>query len=194
MGCFSWLDCKDNRQIHIGDKCFLLVPREFSDEYGEKIITSYYDGYGNFSGYDVYELSAIFNRKYINEYNLCDKPVLESFGGLWDSDKEKLRKEGKTEEEIAAADLAEQTRWYNLALNRYKMSVNRLYDVRDGKLSDDEMESKYGEEWLREIGIDIACYDKQQEKLLYPIKITHDDSIRYEDCENYSLSDENQGC
>ena len=194
MGCFSWLDCKNKNQIKIGDKCFLLIPEEFSEEYGAKIFEGRYDGYGRFGCYDIYELSAIFNRKYINESNLRGTPQIEKFGGLWDSDKEKMRAEGKTEEEITQADFAEKKKWYDLAMNRHKKAVNRLYDFREGILSDDEMEAKYGEEWLREIGIDIACYDEQQERLLYPIKITHDKTLKYEDCKNYSLSDENQGC
>lgn len=44
----------------------------------------------------------------------------------------------------------------------------------------------------REIGIKIACYDKQNAALKYPIKITHDPNAIYEDCKP-SLSDPNQG-
>ena len=46
-----------------------------------------------------------------------------------------------------------------------------------------QAEVKYGEYWLREIGIDIACYDEQNADLPYPIKITHDANAVYEDCE-----------
>jgi len=195
MGCFSWLDCKNKNQIKIGDKCFLLIPEEFSGEYGEKLCTSYYNGYGSFGGHDVYELSAIFNRNHIDESNLYGgEPELENFGGLYEYEKEDMRKAGKTEEEINKADLAEKTKWYKAAVNRRKRAVKRLNDFREHKLSFAKMKAKYGEEWLREIGIDIACYDEQQERLFYPIKITHDETLKYEDCKNYSLSDENQGC
>ena len=44
----------------------------------------------------------------------------------------------------------------------------------------------------RHIGIDIACYDKDNASLKYPIKITHDYDAVYEDCE-YSPADPNQG-
>lgn len=44
----------------------------------------------------------------------------------------------------------------------------------------------------REIGISIACYDEDNERLHYPIKITHDATAVYEDC-SPSLSDPNQG-
>lgn len=45
---------------------------------------------------------------------------------------------------------------------------------------------------LREIGIDISCYDEDNASLLYPIKITHDANAIYEDCKP-SLGDPNQG-
>lgn len=44
----------------------------------------------------------------------------------------------------------------------------------------------------RGVGIDIACYDWQNEKLKYPIKITHDPDAVYEDCRP-SPSDPDQG-
>ena len=44
----------------------------------------------------------------------------------------------------------------------------------------------------RLIGIDIACYDEDNMKLKYPIKITHDETAVYEECE-YSPSDPDQG-
>lgn len=44
----------------------------------------------------------------------------------------------------------------------------------------------------RIIGIEIACYDEDNAKLKYPIKITHDSTAIYEDCE-YSPADPAQG-
>jgi len=44
----------------------------------------------------------------------------------------------------------------------------------------------------RYVGIDIACYDEQNARLRYPIKITHDPDAVYENC-NPSKSDPNQG-
>lgn len=44
----------------------------------------------------------------------------------------------------------------------------------------------------RVIGISIACYDKDNARLAYPIKITHDPDAVYEDCKP-SKSDPNQG-
>ena len=45
---------------------------------------------------------------------------------------------------------------------------------------------------LRDIGIILACYDEDNARLPYPIKITHDETAVYEDCEP-SLSDQDQG-
>lgn len=44
----------------------------------------------------------------------------------------------------------------------------------------------------RLIGIDIACYDEDNMKLKYPIKITYDSTAIYEECD-FSPSDPNQG-
>jgi hypothetical protein len=44
----------------------------------------------------------------------------------------------------------------------------------------------------RYVGITLACYDKDNARLKYPIKITHDPAAVYEDCEP-SLSDPDQG-
>ena len=45
---------------------------------------------------------------------------------------------------------------------------------------------------LRHIGIIMACYDEDNARLEYPIKITHDPTAVYEECE-FSPSDPNQG-
>lgn len=44
----------------------------------------------------------------------------------------------------------------------------------------------------RVLGIAIACYDEDNARLRYPIKITHDPNAVYEEC-SFSLSDPNQG-
>lgn len=44
----------------------------------------------------------------------------------------------------------------------------------------------------RDVGISIACYDEDNARIKYPIKITHDENAVYEDCQP-SLSDPNQG-
>lgn len=138
MGQFSWLDCKDpKRQIldNVFEDVYVLIPKEFG---GGHIEESYYDGYGNFCGQDIYELVVDWNRKYLGEYRkntefICDwlqkcKSVKEAF--------QKMEK--------------------------------------------------------RDIGISIACYDEDNQRIHYPIKITHDPNAVYEECEP-SLMDPNQG-
>lgn len=44
----------------------------------------------------------------------------------------------------------------------------------------------------RTVGIALACYDEDNARLKYPIKITHNPNAVYEKCEP-SLSDPNQG-
>lgn len=44
----------------------------------------------------------------------------------------------------------------------------------------------------RDIGISIACYDEDNERIHYPIKITHDPNAVYEDCKP-SPGDPDQG-
>ena len=44
----------------------------------------------------------------------------------------------------------------------------------------------------RHLGIIMGCYDEDNMSLEYPIKITHDPNVAYEDCD-YSPSDPHQG-
>lgn len=60
----------------------------------------------------------------------------------------------------------------------------------------DECKDKNGN-WLpdgdiRDIGIDIACYDRDNKALKYPIKIVEDGNLNYDDV-GYSESCEHQG-
>lgn len=75
----------------------------------------------------------------------------------------------------------------------YEFLADEENDFNDivGKWEDSE---KGGAIWyeLREIGIDIACYDEDNAAIRYPIKITHDQNAVYEWCAP-SKSDPNQG-
>jgi len=193
MGCFSWIDCDRSRKrrkpIKIGEICYVLVPKEFG---GGHICESYYDGYGHFGGQDIYELAADWNKGYLSKDNLRKAPVRKKFGGLWDFEKEALREQGVSEEEISKKDEEAREEYYQNALRCYQKSINKIEDFQAG-LSDAEMTEKYGSEWKRNLGIDVACYDEQNAALKYPIKITHDYNGIYETCPA-SKSDPNQGC
>ena len=193
MGCFSWLDCQKNTKrsgIRIGEKAYLLVPEDFG---GGHIEEDCYDGYGRFGGQDVYELVALWNRKNIDESNLYNEaPRLENYAGLWDFEKKELKEAGATEEEIAEKDNAARKKHYNNEVARYKQSIQRLKDFSE-EVDEGVMRNRYGDDYLRLIGISIACYDEQNAKLKYPIKITRDENAVYEDCKP-SKGDPYQGC
>lgn len=196
MGVYSWLDCITKKPVKCGKavNVYVLIPAEFG---GGTIKETCYNGYGDFGGCDIYELVAEWNRdkitdKIIDKLESLEKPQRENFCGLWFFEAEEMQKEGKTAEEIKEADEAARDEHYTRALNRYNYEIQMLNDFRNG-LEDDEMIAKYGEDYLREIGINLACYDKDNKHLAYPIKITHDAGAIYEDCKP-SKRDPNQGC
>lgn len=197
MGYFSWKYCDiktDDSSINrviIGKQrhSYVLIPKEFG---GGHIVERCYDGYGNFGGKDIYELVAEWNRAFLSEELLREKPKFEKFGGLFPFEKTALRKEGVSEEEIERRDIAEKEKFYRAALERRELAIARLNDYRNGT-EDEEMEKKYGPHWKREIGIDIACYDEQNASIPYPIKIAISETSVYEE-EGPSLDDPEQGC
>lgn len=174
MGQFSWLDCRYNDREHniLDDVCrtsYVLVPKEFERQYGKRIEEKCYDGYGRFGGYDIYELVAIWNKDHIGIENI------------------KVPKRSNFEPN---------SEYYRNAIKYYQKKCERMEDFIFG-LPFEEMDKKYGtdynpREWLRLIGIDIACYNEDNERLEYPIKITYDKTAVYEDCKP-SKSDPNQG-
>ena len=214
MGQFSWLDCIDGSQIRDNWRrdVYVLVPADFG---GGHLKEELYDGYGRFGNGkpvrldgtltgadfhtdDIYELVAIWNREFLGDFKPCkDVPTdFMRYGGLWASDMEALRKQGKTEEDIRQLDEAERRKHFDADVRRFNRDCDRMKDFANG-LTEDELRAKYG--WSRGdnshtrlIGIFIACYDEDNERLRYPIKITHDPNAVYEDC-GPSLSDPNQG-
>lgn len=193
MGQFSWIYSDTHKQLldDIYADTYLLVPKLFQEKYGKAIYEGCYDGYGNFGRYDVYELVALWNRENLpSETRALRLPKVEEYGGLFDSEKEELRKKGMTEEEIKKADAEKQQEYCDKAILRYKKVLLRNKDFANN-VPDNVMKEKYGRNYLREIGIDIACYDEDNAVLKYPIKITTKE-MEYEEVAP-SLSDPNQG-
>lgn len=193
MGQFSWIYSDIHKQLldDIYADTYLLVPKPFQEKYGKAIYEGCYDGYGNFGRYDVYELVALWNRENLpSETRALRLPKVEEYGGLFDSEKEELRKKGMTEEEIKKADAEKQQEYCDKAILRYKKVLLRNKDFANN-VPDNVMKEKYGRNYLREIGIDIACYDEDNTALTYPIKITTKE-MEYEEVAP-SLSDPNQG-
>lgn len=171
MGQFSWLDCCNQRPILGNTKkpVYVLVPEEFRDVngtgiYGEKITEEYYDGYGHFCGYDAFDLLALWNRDHVGEKNIR-VPKKEQF------------KRSEFD--------------YELAMDRYEGYCERIRDFISG-MSPEDMQKKWGKDYLREIGIDIGCYSEENANLKYPLKITYNPDAVYEACPP-SLSDPEQG-
>lgn len=193
MGQFSWIysDTKHQLLDDVYADAYLLVPKPFQEKYGNAIHETCYDGYGHFGGYDVYELVALWNRDCLPKtVHALQEPKLENYGGLYDFEKENLRSKGYTEEEIKTANENERTKFYNIALETYKSNLQMMDDFARG-VSDNEMQKRYGANYLRSIGINIACYDDDNKALNYPIKITTKE-MAYEDAEP-SMSDPEQG-
>lgn len=160
MGQFSWLDCITGEQVVDNKRrdVYVLVPKEFRDQYGERIKEDCYDGYGHFGGYDIYDLVADWNRKALSEkpdtFLQWHKAKVSEFG------------------------------WYEAYADLSKSRREVVETMKSDNLPWDD-------EW-RWIGIELACYDEDNESLPYPIKITHDFNAVYEDCEP-SKGDPHQG-
>lgn len=63
MGCFSWMFADSKREnLHIGNPFYLLLPN------GGYLKDSWYNGYGDVSGEDIYDLVADWNREYLSAH------------------------------------------------------------------------------------------------------------------------------
>lgn len=69
MGQFSWIYSDTRRQVLDNREAdtYLLVPKPFQEKYGRAIHETCYNGYGDFGGYDVYDLIPEWNKDMIPE-------------------------------------------------------------------------------------------------------------------------------
>lgn len=186
MGSFSWCYCdtgnirideygcprprRDQRLVGFSKThpASVLIPEEFG---GKKvqIDVEMYEDYGNFRGEDIYNLVADWNRKWISEHPdyVCPQ------------DAEYAVKHP----EYPAKKMSEMPWWpYYSDLNLSREEVVKKWKESSGR--------EYVE--YRQIGIAIACYDKDNAALPYPIKIAkHKESV-YENCPP-SYGDPDQG-
>lgn len=195
MGKFSFRDCQNGNPIICDKKqnVYVLVPKEFG---GGHIKETRYNGYGEFAGKDIYELVADWNKTDVEAQNKTflilkkDQPKLDDLGGLFEFEKKALELEGKTESEIRFISKERQLKYFEEDFNRYILRMKRFNSFCIS--SDEVMREKFGDDFKREIGINIACYDEDNAALKYPVKITFDENAVYEDCAP-SLSDAEQG-
>ncbi len=164
MGAFSWMfaDKRNKQALKIMGHGFVACPD------GSFIEETSYDGYGHFAGHDIYDLVVDWNRDWLNT-SMLQKPVREMY---------------------AAGD--EGDIWFNKGCKNFERAAARLMDWRSGEMNEEEMALRYGQEWKRDIGIDIACYDDQNAALPYPIKIVSERSYLYHQLPA-SQGDEHQG-
>lgn len=157
MGNFSWCTSDTRKSIPCVFDGYDGAPQTvyLLNPFGEPYKETDYEGYGKFGGRDVYELVAEWNRSYLSEANLRKPERSQYF-----ADKEGARA-------------------YHRAKEKYKLQCEGIKAFASGA-TDDYMRAIYGEvfawrggesDWKRCLGIAIACYDEQQIKLRYPIKI-----------------------
>ena len=177
MGMFSWIDVDGSQNITDEDeKVTMLIPNEHKEAvakiFGVEItgngIEGKYNGYGsvidkNGTETDVYDVTTFIN--------LCltsDEQFTEALSQISNHFSDYTQ------------DIAKDIRQ---AYKDGKLKTKAdLYPMVDGVLADD----------FRTIGIEMACYDKQNARIPYPIKWTVDDRNTYENSE-FSMSDPNQG-
>lgn len=177
MGSFSWLYCdmgevetdrdgyphpkKGQRLISYADgyPASVLFPKEFGGKKAQ-IDVEMYDDYGRFGGEDIYCLVADWNRKWIAAHPDYKTP-------------QSLRYEQRNPAR-PAKKMCEYPWWpYYSDLSLSQEEICR-------KWKEAQPDSGFVE--YRSIGIDIACYDRDNFALPYPIKIARNPESVYEDC------------
>lgn len=74
---------------------------------------------------------------------------------------------------------ADSEKYYAGSLKRYEEKVRRLQAFINGE-SDTYMTAAYGDDWKRQIGIDIVHENKSKEPLKFPIKINRNKPASYD--------------
>ena len=208
MGVFSFLDCVNpeyNFKIYGNDDGYLLIPKEIVPvihkflnacapmyEYykGDRTLWGMYDGYGRFGGVAAYEFLAFCNlykasaaekERYIALLNQND-PVLsiEEYSGLASYEKQYLKEDGVSDEEIEKMEQERKASRYHAALNRRRWQEEIIRSFNPGA------------EDICDLGITLF-HDVGNDNLKYPLKITHCNDVCYEDVSTYSESDPEQG-
>lgn len=167
MGVYSWKYCDSRGRMICGKNkpSYLLIPKEFG---GGHYVAAVYDGYGRIGNAVIYEKVAEWNKDYLSKDNIS-VPDRDHYDASVEGD------------------------WaYMKEMDRYYDSIDRLDWFISG-MSHKYMVERFGEDYLRLIGIDIACNDEDNARLKYPIKIAENSNSVYENC-RMSFKDPMQGC
>lgn len=180
MGCFSFKFADVKGALKYGRSAYLLLPAHLADEFGRKsIYESSYGLYGDFGGFDVYEVLAYANKDFI--IKVFDEASVKHFKGISSAAKRRYSQKCLSASEIEAKDMEEKAR--NLkrffAFKAYKEKLKNAKSFSD-------VES---EAWLREIGIELFFSAK---RVPFPLRISQGD-VLYEDCSRSSRDDPLQG-
>lgn len=182
MGMFSWIDVTGDENIcYSDDKVICLIPEEHRDavskvfgiELGKTGVEGKYDGYGVIITKEGTEVDIYDVTPFLNICCTTDKQYKDML-------------------QYKTTDGNERTRLDNIS-KACADEIRQAY--KDGKIETIadivNIITNYDDEF-RSLGIDLACYDEDNAKLPYPIKITVSDYQTYENS-SFSMSDPNQG-
>ena len=181
MNWSIWTDCITKEYIIPNQRrdVYVLIPEFLQKKYGERIKEPFYQGYGEFGGYDIYNLVVDFN------INMSIDEVLKLRGfqiippnavtGLWENEKEEMRKRGISEATIMKMDAERREINYNNILKQRELIRSEFINY---KLQDKII----GELPLRSVGIAMIGKEDDNNMLRFPVKITYDSKAVYEKC------------
>lgn len=163
MGCFSWMFADTDNKENLKYGHEFYVPQPNGLP---TLHDTFYDCYGHCDGADIYDLVASWNREYLAKHPEHILP--------------------------ASGQKVSDRRWYKYYADYENYSESDVcMKVTQEIRQNPGYEDYYGFDW-REIGIAIACEDKNNAALPYPIKVCKH-NVPYESV-GLSLGDDAQGC
>lgn len=148
MGYFTWTDARrepivlKNGDFAVADKIGYGGYAKVVCPDNTEIIETYYDGYGEFNGHDIYDLVVDWNKAHLEEifYKMADDH--------WGYHLKNLAVAFQNDDEYGM-----------------RVEIERL-------IAEELEPSWFRNEWKRTIGITISCHDEDNYNLPFPIKIT----------------------
>lgn len=151
MGYFTWTDARRNPKI-LKNGNYTQSDIIRYDGYAKivcpddtEIIEKCYEGYGIFDGHDIYELVVDWNKQHLE--NIFNR-MLKDDPNCWGSNLKNLA-----------------VFYQNGDTVNIETEIKRL-------INSGEQMPFFEKEWKRTIGIAIACEEKNNRQLPFPIKIT----------------------